>query len=110
MAAKISEIALWLHDRQCVSYASGWCCGDGRKDHAQRTQREPARQMMAAESLEHLATLMHEKFCPLWNERPHGSYFIQRSDAACGEGGSAHAAQMAELTTFKELAGLLGFI
>ncbi|MEB3023037.1 MULTISPECIES: hypothetical protein [Mycolicibacter] len=66
--------------------------------------------MLTAEDLEQLAVLMHEKFCPLWRDRLQGVDYFEPSDAACGQYGNAHAAQMIETVEFKELAGLLGHI
>jgi len=105
---KAIDVALWLHDKQCASMAAGWCDGDGRKDHARRTQRDRAKHYMAATSRDELAKLLHEQMCPAWGERAHGAYYIARSDNWCGPKGRDHIDRLIDGPTVAELAKLIG--
>jgi hypothetical protein len=104
LRTSITNVALWLHDRQCASR----CTGPGRTDHANRTQRKLAKKYTAATSLEELATLLHNQMCSAWIERAHGSYYIDRSERFCGAGGQEHIARLVSGPTVAEIAKLIG--
>lgn len=108
--AAVTAAALWLHDRCCVGYNAPrpYCTGEGRIDHARRTQREMARRLHAASTIDELARLLHDAMCPAWLERSHGDYYVARSERLCGPGGDRHVARMAESATVGELAKLVG--
>ncbi|QDH91703.1 hypothetical protein SEA_PHRAPPUCCINO_25 [Mycobacterium phage Phrappuccino] len=103
MAKKI-DIAMWLHDLQCVSR----CEGESRKDHARRTQMVNARKYVAATSIDELSALLHEQMCPHWASRGHGAFYVDRADRVCGTDGKEHIERIASGPTVAALAKMIG--
>ncbi|WVW37895.1 hypothetical protein DIMARIA_83 [Mycobacterium phage DiMaria] len=103
MAVRKIDVALWLHDRECVS----GCEGTDRKEHA-KTQMPSVRKYTSVSSAEELASLMHEEMCAVWVQRMHGGALADRAKSVCGADGERHTGMLVESAMFKELADILG--
>lgn len=110
MTASARTVRLWLHDRVCVGYtvAAPYCIGAARVDHANRTQRETARTIVAAETLEDLAVAVHDALCPVWAQQAHGGHYERLAVRTCGTGGDKHAKHLEQDADVLALAEALG--
>lgn len=106
MSGTASAVARWLHDLVCASQNGiGGCDAE---DHARRTQRGPAREVMALSTPEEVARWLHHRACPAWLERSHMSIYVERSNAWCGVDGERHVAAILDGPTLPSLLTLLG--